>query len=194
MPSRVRAQTCPAALLYVFVIMGLPLRAYSAELDSVTFADRLTVEGNTLVLNGMGTRKATIFGIRVYVAGLYLQNRMSSEQEILASPEPHYLILHMVRDVSRDDIIDAWESGFQKNVLNPERFATELKAITAQTPDMHVGEELRILFHADRVQIDPPSHKMYEVKAAGFGSALLSIWLGSSPPNQSLKSGLLGNP
>jgi len=44
----------------------------AADLDGVTLPDTMQLDGSELVLNGMGTRKATMFKVKVYVMGLYL--------------------------------------------------------------------------------------------------------------------------
>ena len=73
------------------------------------------VAGKTLSLNGMGLRKATIFAVKVYVAGLYLSEKSESATAILAKDQPWHLDLRFLRDVDAADIRDAWEEGFESN-------------------------------------------------------------------------------
>ena len=47
----------------------------AATLDGVTFPDIYPVNGQSLVLNGLGLRTLTILNVRVYAAGLYLAQR-----------------------------------------------------------------------------------------------------------------------
>ena len=170
----------------------LPQQTSAAELDGVTLPDTLTIGGKHFSLNGLGIRKATIFGIRVYVAGLYLMKRSTNADEILDSSEPKYLLMQLVRTISRDDIVDAWESGLEKNVENPEPYILQLNAVTTPMADVKPGERIGVLFESSSVQLETPGNKKFRVNGPGFGKALLSIWLGENPPNRALKRGLLG--
>ncbi len=70
--------------------------------------------GQSLVLNGLGVREATIFKVDVYVAGLYLRQRSSDPSQILKTDESKVLDMVFVHDVSRDQMVDAWREGFEK--------------------------------------------------------------------------------
>ena len=63
----------------------VPAPGTAGELAGVTLADQVTVEGRTLVLNGMGLRQATILRVHVYVGGLYLEARSADASQIMAS-------------------------------------------------------------------------------------------------------------
>jgi hypothetical protein len=69
-------------LLLSFVLL-VPTFAYAATLADVTLENKITVNGQTLVLNGLGLRKK--FFIKVYVGGLYLQTKSSNPATILSS-------------------------------------------------------------------------------------------------------------
>ena len=53
----------------------LYLPACAAELAGVVMPEQVTVDGKTLVLNGLGLREATFLRVDVYVAGLYLEEK-----------------------------------------------------------------------------------------------------------------------
>ena len=86
----------------------------AGELAGVRLPDRTAAEGKDLVLNGMGLRKAYAVA-KVYVAGLYLERKSASADEILGSSSVRKIVLHFVRDVSREQITGAWSEGFEKN-------------------------------------------------------------------------------
>src|SRR3954471_3133323 len=85
--------------------------AVAGERGGVTMADAITVEDRPLVLNGMGVRKATIFRVKVYVAGLYLERRSRSAADIIRSEQTKRLDVVLLRDVDRGDAVDAWREG-----------------------------------------------------------------------------------
>lgn len=171
-----------------------PGSLFAEELDGITLPDSYEVNGKSLVLNGLGIRKATIFGIRVYVAGLYVTKKCADPELLLNSPDPKYILMQMVRTITREDIVDAWTSGLEKNVENPQPFIVQLNAVTSPLADIQPGEKIGVLFEQNAVQLETPGNRKFRVNGKGFGKALLSIWLGENPPNRALKRGLLGNP
>ena len=61
----------------IFTVVGLliSLNLYSATQNKVTMPDTISIKGADLVLNGLGTRKATWLRVKVYVGGLYLEKK-----------------------------------------------------------------------------------------------------------------------
>lgn len=61
--------------------------------------------------------------------------------------------------------------------------------------DMKSGERLRFMVKPGAgVQVDVNGKPRGTIAGDDFARALLSVWLGSSPPNAELKAGLLGGP
>ena len=94
--------------------VAAPLPA--GECIGVSLPDRMQApDRQPLVLNGMGVRKATLFKVKVYVAGLYLPESSSDAQAIIDQDRARHLTLHFVRDVDAGDIREAWQEGFAAN-------------------------------------------------------------------------------
>ena len=89
----VRAMTLAAAILAPFA------GPHAAELDGVAMPDTQVVDGTQMWLNGIGLRTFSLLGIRVYVAGLYLQRRSGDADTILHSPQWKLLHIRFLRDV-----------------------------------------------------------------------------------------------
>jgi hypothetical protein len=83
----------------------------------VTLEDKITVNGQTLVLNGLGLRKK--FFIKVYVGGLYLPAKNPNPSTILASDSPRRMVMSFLYSVSKDQMCDAWAEGLEANTPNP---------------------------------------------------------------------------
>ena len=60
-------------------------------------------------LNGIGLRTFSVLGIRIYVAGLYLERRNSDTDTILHSQERKMLHIRFLRDVGAEDARKAWQ-------------------------------------------------------------------------------------
>ena len=70
-------------LIAIFVMLLFATPAVGAELNGVTLPDTISVNGKTLVLNGLGLRKKAF--IKVYVAGLYLPHKIKGTKAIIAA-------------------------------------------------------------------------------------------------------------
>ena len=63
----------------------------------------------------MGTRKATFLKVKVYVAGLYLQQKSTDPTAIVKSPETKRLVLEFTRNVDKDQMVKAVNNGIKKS-------------------------------------------------------------------------------
>jgi hypothetical protein len=102
--------------LLLSLMLLVPVCASAATLADVSLDDKITVNGQTLVLNGLGLRKK--FFIKVYVGGLYLQAKMSNPASILASDTPRRMVMAFLYSVSKDQMCDAWNEGLEANTPN----------------------------------------------------------------------------
>jgi hypothetical protein len=172
--------------------LGEPV--FGADCIKVKIPDSVKASGTDLVLNGLGIRKATFLNVEVYVAGLYLPQKSGDPTKIIGANQPWQLVLRFVRDVDASDIRDAWEEGFKKNsgdklvALQPR-----IKTLNARMVDFKEGQYLAFTEDpAKGVAVDVNGASGGAIEGPDFANALLSIWLGREPPNDDLKSGLLG--
>ena len=168
--------------------------AVAVEVDGVRLADKATVGGEELVLNGAGTRKRAIF--KVYVGSLYLPAKARSAQEVLAK-SPRRVQLNVLRDLSADQLIGALTDGLKQNTT-----PAELSAITVQTGELAAimksfGEAkegsvvtLDFVDGATKVGLDGTSRG--SIDGAAFNEALMKIWVGEHPAQDDLKKAMLG--
>lgn len=191
--SRGRARWLSAVLATALLVMAAE-PGEAAQCSEVGLADGATVGASALVLNGMGVREATIFSVKVYVAGLYLPAKSSAAEAILKAGGPWRLVLRFVRDVDGEDIAEAWEEGFEKSAgegLGPLK--DRLTTLMAMMPDLKEGQSLTFTHDpAQGVAVDVDGAAKGTIEGADFAAALLGIWLGPEPPNDGLKAGLLG--
>lgn len=183
-----------SAILATALLVMTASPGEAAQCSEVELPDSTTVGASALVLNGMGVREATIFSVKVYVAGLYLPAKSSAAEAILKDIGPWRLVLRFVRDVDGEDIAEAWEEGFEKSAgegLGPLK--DRLKTLMAMMPDLKEGQSLTFTHDpASGVAVDVDGAAKGTIEGADFAAALLCIWLGPEPPNDELKAGLLG--
>jgi hypothetical protein len=178
--------------LAILVLLSQLSVAHAAECIGVTMPDQFELAGKSLVLNGLGTRLATMLKVKVYVAGLYLEQHSQDAPAILAADQPWHLALKFVRDVSKGEITDAWTDGFKKNAPEYASVAERVVTLNDSMTDLKNGSSLTFSYvpgAGTTVAID--GDRKTTIAGADFASALLSIWLGK-PPNKEIKVGLLG--
>jgi len=99
----------------------------------------------------MGVRLATFVKVKVYVAGLYLQSRSADPQAIIAKDQPRDMVLHFVRDVSADEIKEAFRDGFAKNSgAHLAALQSRLSKLEAMMTDFKSGQTLAFSYQPDK--------------------------------------------
>jgi hypothetical protein len=168
--------------------------ALAGECIGRTMPDSITVEGQSLVLNGMGVRKATLLRVKVYVAGLYLAAKTDDANGIIGTDQPRHLVLSFVRNVDLNDIQKAWRQGFEKNVGGQTAAIQDrIDQLQAAMTDFETGQTLAFSYVPGQgTDVIVNGQSKTTIEGADFASALISIWLGPNPPNDAIKVGLLG--
>jgi Chalcone isomerase-like len=177
-------------------LMLLPwaLTVSALEVAGVNVADKARVGASELVLNGAGIRTRVIF--KLYVGALYLAEKTSAAAEALAPKGAKRVALTMLRDLSAQQLNEAFENGIQANSS-----AAELDALKPR-----IAELLSLFTDAkkgDVILLDflPESGTAVSVNGAvkgkpipgeDFYPALLRIWLGDKPVDGDLKKSMLG--
>jgi hypothetical protein len=177
----------------VLLLAAMTPAARAAECVGVTMPDDYKLGADTLVLNGLGARLATMLKVRVYVAGLYLKEHVHDPAAIIATDQPRYLQLDFVRDVTKKEMTDAWTEGFKKNAGGKlDSLTNEIAMLNGAMADLPTGSKLAFGYQPGKgtdVSINGASKAV--IPGSDFASALISIWLGN-PPNKEVKTGLLG--
>ena len=113
-PAPLASLLALASAALVMSVSAIPT-ASARECDGVLFPEHIQARGETLTLNGLGLRKATVFSIKVYVGALYLAHPTSDAQMILTSRAPVEIELRFVFRVTASELRSAWTEGFEKS-------------------------------------------------------------------------------
>lgn len=178
--------------ILLLLAFALPLQA--AEVAGVKFEERARVAGTELVLTGAGLRERFIFD--VYAMGLYVRD---PKADLIAQDGPKRVAIHMLRDVDADTFSKALVDGMRPNhdeatmrALEPR--IAELNAIMAQMKEAKKGMAIRLDWLPGtgmQMTVDG-AHSGAPIAGEDFYRALLRIWLGPKPVQESLKKALLG--
>ena len=177
---------------FVLVVFVLSIQLEGASLSGVTLPDSQQVAGKSLVLNGLGLRSKMM--VKVYVAGLYLEQKSSDPNAIMASPGAKKIIMHFLYHPSKSQMVDAFQEGFQDN--SPDAMKTmkpDIDKLLNALQDLKSGDEM-VFTYVPGTGTAMAINGQDKVTIAGqpFEQALLSVWLGPKPPTIDIKKGMLG--
>ena len=171
--------------------------AQPVEMEGQKFEPTVQVGGQTLNLNGVGLRRRAIF--KVYVAGLYVPQKSTNAATLINDKGARRVSLRMLRDVDAGSFIDSFNDGLKNNLTDAQLTALkpQMDALTATLKS--IGEAKK----GDSISFDytPEAGTRISVNGqprgdpipgADFSSAVLRIWLGEKPVDESLKKGMLG--
>src|ERR1039458_4616669 len=81
-----------------FVLLSM-FQLHAATLAGVTMPDTAQVGGKNLVLNGLGLRTKVI--VKVYVAGLYVEQKSSDPNTLIKSDTTKQIVMKFVHGASK---------------------------------------------------------------------------------------------
>ena len=189
-------------LRHCIVIAGAALLASGSAVAQTTVADvkyeeAASVQGKPLLLNGAGIRYKAVF--KVYTAGLYLEKKAPTQQDVLALKGPKRMRIVMLREIDSAELGKLFSRGMEDN-MDRAAFSKlvpgvmRMSQIFSEHKKLLPGEEFMIdwipgtgtvLTVKGQVQGEP-------FKEPEFFNALLGIWLGPQPADWKLKDALLG--
>ncbi|CAN5776465.1 chalcone isomerase family protein [soil metagenome] len=170
----------------------------AAEVAGIKFDDAVHVANTDLKLNGAGIRYKAIF--KVYVAGLYLKEKKTTVPDILALAGPKRVTIVMLRDLSNEDFGRGFMSGIQQNTEKSEKLRLVSQFLRfgemfASVPELKKGDiMINDWIPGVGTVVSLNGKKMGEpYPDVNFYNALLRIWLGEKPVDQSLKKAMLAD-
>jgi hypothetical protein len=185
------------AMLAVMIFATAASQAIAAvDVMGIKYEDSLTVAGKELQLNGAGVRNK--FVIKVYAAGLYLQEPKNTVEGVLKAEGPRRVRLVMMRDLSSEDLGTAFMAALAANVSEDD----QAKIITQISKYGELFGQVGQLKKGDVVDTDwipGVGNQCYlNGKKVGpvipdilFYNSLLRIWLGNKPVDPLLKTKML---
>lgn len=179
---------------------GLLAAAASAavvDVAGVKLDDTIELRGAKLALNGAGVRYKAVF--KVYTAGLYLNKKAGTPEEVMAATGPKRLSITMLREIDSAELGKLFTRGVEDNSPKSEMsrlipglirmgqiFSDQKKLLPGEVFTIEwlpgVGTVITV---KGKVQGEP-------FKEPEFFNALMRIWLGPNPADWKLKDALLG--
>ena len=184
-------KTVISLAVVVFVLVSM-FELHAASLAGVTLPDTQQVGSTNLVLNGLGLR--TKMMVKVYVAGLYLEQKSSDPSAIIKADAPKRIVMHFVHGASKSQMADAFNESFNDN--SPDAVKTmkaDIDRLLAALEPVKVGDQMVFTYVPGTGTTFAINDKeKLTIAGPAFGPVLFSVWLGPKPPNAGLKKGMLG--
>ncbi|KQV87097.1 lipoprotein transmembrane [Pelomonas sp. Root1237] len=177
--------------------LGLGGAAQAIEVAGLKFDDTVKVAGKDLKVNGAGVRVRIV--VKVYALVLYLPEKKDTTAGVLDTQGPRRFSLGLLREVTGDDLGQAFMAGITANTDKAERskFVNQLAQFGeafVNIPQGKKGDVITVDWIPDTGTVMALNGKPIgePMKDVNFYNAILKIWLGDKPVDSSLKPALLG--
>ena len=172
-------------MVLVFCLVSVSL-SFAAAVEGVDVPDKFSVGDMELVLNGAGVRVKSIGFIKknIYVASLYLKEKTSNPQKIIAADETMVLRIKIITSlVTSERFTNHTKSGFQEATKgNTTSIQKEIDTFLSVFADeINNGDLFEIVYKKGAgVQVFKNGSKEAKATIPGMPlkSALFAIWLG----------------
>jgi len=164
----------------------------SLEIGKVNLPDEMSLENDVLVLNGAGLRKKLI--IKVYAAGLYLNEKSSNSNTVLEADSPMAIRMHFIyKSVSEEKLINAWNEGFELAEASAE-LQPKIDTFNSYFSDAaKKGDIYDIIYEPGKgTSVYIKDQLMGTIEGLDFKKAVFAIWLGEKTSLPKLRVALLG--
>lgn len=183
--------------LLLLLLLGIHIpESRALEVEGVPIAPQVTVSEKQLSLNGAGVRTVVllVLPIKAYVAAFYTPAPLRSEKAVLASPGPLKWQFTFLQAVGQSQVTKAWQAQFAESIsFTYEGWETDRDTFVKMFGPLKKGG-------VESVEIDGNTTRVYDngilkgsINGRNFQKAFISLWFGSNPVQESLKSDLLGN-
>jgi hypothetical protein len=176
----------------VLLVLASASTLDAASLAGANLPDSATAGGKSLALNGLGVRSE--FMVKVYVAGLYLEQKSTDPDAIIKTDAPKRIVMHFLHDASKKQMTDAFTESFNDN--SPQAATTtkaEIDKFLGALEPLKVGDEMAFTYlPATGTTVAINGADKVTIPGQAFSEVLLSVWFGPKPPTASLKKGMLG--
>jgi len=177
--------------------LACAMPAQAIEISGVKVEDAVSVAGKELKLNGAGMR--AILFVKFYAIGLYLSEKKTTPADAQAVAGPRRISLHIQREINSDEFGQLFIKGMNNNSTKEEK--SKVIAQTIKFGEMFASMEP--VKKGDVITLDwiPGTGTVAGLNGKKIGetmpdiafyNAVLRIWLGEMPAQESVKRELLG--
>lgn len=180
--------------LVLTLAIAIPTQA-QLTINGVKLPATIKAGDNTATLNGGGIRKKLFF--KLYVGGLYLQNKSSDAKAIINADEAMAVKLQITSGmISSENMSEAITEGFEKSTggnMKPLQAKIDEFVNTFKKSEIVEGNVFDIVYVPGKgVESYKNGALQGTIDGMDFKKALFAIWLGDEPADDDLKEAMLG--
>jgi len=162
--------------------------------SGVKVDEKLSLEGQSLVLNGAGTREK--MWIDLYVGSLYLPKKSSSAKDIMDSRDAGAIKLNIISGmITSDKMISAINEGFENSTgKKTSPLKTKIDKFKSFFKEEIKKGDVFVIMNVpnEGVVVFKNGVKKGTIEGYDFKKALFGIWLCDKPADADLKNDMLG--
>lgn len=179
------------------LLLSASVLAAPVEISGIKLDEGVELQGKKLQLNGAGIRYKAIF--KVYVAGLYLEKKSSTPEDIYAAAGPRRMSITLLREIDSNELGKSFTKAFEENAPKAEMSRLipgllRMGQVFSDQKKMVAGEGFTIDWVPGTGTVISVKGKPQgdAIKEPEFFNAMMRIWLGAKPADWKLKDELLG--
>ncbi len=166
----------------------------------VEFEEVVTIEKDNgkeidLDLNGVGLKKVLFFNV-FYVA-LYLEKNIGQSGDVILKSNSHKVgVIHALRNIKKDQLVNEWEKEFER-LCGSEKRCKRLRKphdkFLSYARDVKKGERLFLVSFPHRFEFEVNMNETYPpIYSPEYAKLLQNSLFGPDSADKSLKKGILG--
>lgn len=165
---------------------------HAAEIAGVTLEESLQIGEKKAALTGMGLRTKTFLKVKVYVAGLYMEDPSLKAGDIIASDQSKAIVMNFLyKEVEGEKLQESWRDGFDSNTPSA---GADLKKqmdrfVSLFTDSAMKGDRYVFAYEPGKgTSISLKGEVKAMIPGRDFASALMAIWFGDKLGDGGLKN------
>lgn len=177
--------------LILSVLTSRPFCAHALTVEDTTFAASITIGEKPVSLRGAALLRWLKL-VKVYAAALYLPEQTKSSDAL--SDIPKRLEISYLVAIKGADFGPAAETILARNVSGAElkRLRSRIDRLNAAYRDIRPGDRYALTYQPGKgTELSWNGEPLVTIEGADFAAAYFSIWLGSKPLDDNLKTALL---
>lgn len=180
--------------MFMTLMFCISQTLYAASIAGVSMPDSATVNDETLILNGLGLREK--YWVDVYVAGLYLPNKMNDGDSIMkANVNKRIQVEFIYSSVPKEKMIAVLEENISNNPQFSSDTVAKIRQCGSWMQDFTSGDVVMFDYayttQTTTIYINDKTRGSMQSKE--FMEAIFAMYVGKYPATEALKQGLLGN-
>jgi hypothetical protein len=181
--------------LALFLALICAFDGWAVTVEGVQVSEKVSVADTQLSLNGTAVRVFRWLGIpvKIYVAAFYTPAPLRSAKEVMASSGPMQFDFTFLRDVSKNQVAEAWSKQIAESVdFTYGSFDADRDRFVGMFGALKSGGTQTVQFVGEDTVIIDQGVKNGTIAGRNFQKAFLSMWFGENPVSPEIKAGLLG--